>query len=107
MRGLLLFGSHGFQAMIQIGGPIPRQYLFEVRLQGTFALTYLLGAALFGCLPVFGCNLAGIDQRLGSGGSGGKQRDDCSENGLFQMSLLKRLTLAPGCGRLNDAFDGG
>lgn len=88
-RGPLLLRSHRIQAVVEIDGPISRQHLLHIRFQGAFALTDLLGAALLGLLTIFGSNLAGIDESLGSGRRHGKQRDGCDDNDLFQMSLRK------------------
>src|SRR5262249_29220454 len=42
----LLLGSLGFQAMIEVGGTIPRQHLVRVRPPSAFALPDLLGPSL-------------------------------------------------------------
>lgn len=76
--GPLLFRGHRAQTVVEIRGPISRQHLLQIRLEGAFALTDLLGAALLGCFAVFVRHLAGIDEGLGSGGRCGKQREGCA-----------------------------
>jgi hypothetical protein len=92
----LLLRRDRVQAMVEIGGTIPRQHLLEIRLQRAFALPHLLGPPFLGRLAVFGSNLVGIDEGLRAGGSGHGECDGGDDNELFQMSLLKRLILALG-----------
>src|SRR5262249_56691512 len=84
----LLVGSLGFQAMIEVGGTIPRQHLVRVRPPSAFALPELLGPSLLRSFPVFGSYLAWIDQHLRSGRRGcGQQGNHHKGKYRSQMSL--------------------
>src|SRR6186713_2071537 len=89
--------------MVEIVGAIPRQYLLEIRLQCTFALTYLLGPSLLGRLPIFGSDLVGVDQRLRAGRSRCQECDGGDENDQFQMSLRKKAHASARSGRAQTA----
>src|SRR3954469_6601029 len=49
----LLLGRECLEAMIEVDGAIPGQNLLQIGLEGTFALSQLLGPALLGRLAVF------------------------------------------------------
>jgi hypothetical protein len=53
-----------FQASIDCGGPIARQYVRDVDLVAALHLPDLLGAALFGGLAILGGNGVRVDQLL-------------------------------------------
>ncbi|OKO78761.1 hypothetical protein AC629_29990 [Bradyrhizobium sp. NAS80.1] len=60
----LLLGYERGQAMVEVVGAISGEHLVQIRLQSAFALSQLLGPALFSGYPEFGGDLVGVNQRL-------------------------------------------
>jgi hypothetical protein len=90
LPSMLLLGSHGVQASIEVGGAIARQNLVLIRSPGALTLPELFGSPLLGSLAVFGSDLGGVHEPLRPRCGNGEQRNHHQGKDRFQMSLLKK-----------------